>query len=109
VARAARPGTGWAGALLGLLALLAAGGEAAASIKVAGDGRDPVLRVDRAGYAEVDWTSSGGERRSLLVSPSGSVTYGGRLPGSDVSAPAAVQIPFAIVVKRTPDGALWAL
>ncbi len=95
--------------LLGLLVSLVAGGEAAASIKVAADARDPVLRVDSGGYAEVDWTASNGARRTLLVSPSGSVTYGGRLSGGDVSTPANVQIPFAIVVRRTPDGALWAL
>jgi hypothetical protein len=83
--------------------------EAAASIKVAGDANAPVLRVDRGGFAEVDWTTNSGDRRSLLISPGGSLTYGGRLPGYDVSEPAAVSLPFAIAVKRTPDGALWAL
>jgi hypothetical protein len=95
--------------LLGLLVFLVAGGEAAASTKVAGDARDPVLRVDAAGYAEVAWTAGRGERRSMVVAPNGAVTYGARISGGDVSTPADVRIPFAVVVRRTPDGALWAL
>ena len=83
--------------------------EAAASIKLAADAHDPVLRVDGGGFAEVGWTTSWGERRSLLISPGGSLTYGGRLPGYDVSKPAASALPFAITVKQTPDGAFWAL
>jgi hypothetical protein len=95
--------------VLGLGALLTVGGsEAAASIKVTGDAHDALLRVDSAGNAEVDWTTSG-EHRSLLVSPSGAVTYGGRLASNDASAATTAQIPFAVVVRRTPDGALWAL
>src|SRR5262245_55209960 len=95
--------------LLALLTLPATAGPAAASIKVAGDARAASLRVDSAGNAEIDWTTSGGARRSLLVSPSGGLVYGGRLAGGDVSAPAAAPIPFALSVRRTPDGALWAL
>ena len=98
-----------AGAFLAAMAALAAVDRADASIKVAGDGRDAILRVDGAGFAEVDWTAADGARRSLVVSPGGSLTYGGRLAGGDVSAPAAVPLPFAVVVRRTPDGALWAL
>src|SRR4051794_35658385 len=45
----------FAGALLAAMAALAAVDRADASIKVAGDGRGAVLRVDRAGFAEVDW------------------------------------------------------
>src|SRR5262245_26714307 len=97
------------GPFLGLVALLGTTGQAAASIKVAGDAHAASLRVGRAGNAEVGWSTSGGERRSLLVSPSGALTYGGRLPAGDVSVAAAAPIPFAIAVRRTPDGALWAL
>jgi hypothetical protein len=90
--------------------VLATAGPCGASIKVAGDARSASLRVDGAGYAEIDWVGAGGEARSLLVSPSGSLVYGGRLRGRDVSTEAPdVRIPFALVVRRTPDGALWAL
>ena len=95
--------------LLALLVLPATAGPGAASIKVAADARAPSLRVDSAGNAEVEWTTSTGERRSLLVSPSGALTYGGKLAGGDVSTPAPASIPFALSVRRTPDGALWAL
>ncbi len=90
-------------------AISLAHGEARASIKVAGDGHDPVLRVDAGGYAEVNWTTSSGVRRSVLISPTGSVVYGGHLPGSDVSRPAPAALPYSVVVRRTPDGARWAL
>ena len=99
----------WATAFLGLAGLLGAVGEATASIKVAGDARDATLRVDGSGFAEVDWTTTGGERRSLVISPSGSVRYGGHLAGTDVSQPGSVSIPFAVAVRRTADGKLWAL
>jgi hypothetical protein len=99
----------WALALLCLVCPLGAAGEAAASIKVAGDARDAALRVDSSGFAEVDWTTTGGERRSAVISPSGSVTYGARLAGGDVSAPVTTSVPFAVAVRRTTDGALWAL
>lgn len=95
--------------VLCLLAVLSAGGEAGASIKVSGDAQGgAALRVDAGGYAEITWTS-GGAPRSLLVAPSGSLTYGGRLPGRDVSTAATAAIPSVVVVRRTPDGALWAL
>jgi hypothetical protein len=96
-------------AILGAAVALLAAGGAGASIKVTAEARGATLRVDAGGYAEVAWTTGSGERRTLLVSPAGSLTYGGRLPGSDVSAPAASSLPFAVVVRRTPDGALWAL
>ena len=71
-------------ALVCLVALLTGVGQAGASIMVAGDARGATVRVDRGGFAEIDWTASSGERRSLLVAPGGGVTYGGRLPGADV-------------------------
>lgn len=92
-----------------VLALVAvAPGIAAASTTVAtGVGR-PALRVDAAGNAEVSWTA-GGAHRTLLVPPTGRVRPGVRLPGRDVSRAGAASIPFARVVRRTPDGRTWAL
>ena len=91
-------------------AALAVAGGASASIKITGDARTASLRVDATGAAEVSWVTAAGDRRSLLVLPSGSLVYGGRLSGADVSRPASdVRIPFAVAVRKTPDGALWAL
>jgi hypothetical protein len=93
-----------------LLASLTAVGEASASIKVADDVRSATLRVDGGGSAEIDWTTANGEHRSLLVAPGGAVTYDGRLSGADVSLPVtSPRIPFAVALRRTPDGTLWAL
>jgi hypothetical protein len=93
------------------VALLAAAsaGPAAGSIAVAYDAQRPALRVDSRGNAEVSWTA-GGARRYLLVPPRGRVLPGGRLSGRDVSrAASAPRLPFQRVLRRTPDGRLWAL
>jgi len=91
------------------LCALAWAGAASASITVAYDAQQPALRVDSAGNAEISW-SSGGSRRYLLVPPTGRVFPGRRLAGADVSRPAgAPAIPFRRVLRRTPDGRLWAL
>ena len=85
-------------------------GSTNAAIKVAGDALSPTLRVDSQGFAEVGWKTRDGMRRTLLIPPTGRVLPGGQLPGRDVSKPAAtVQIPYKRVLRRTPDGALWAL
>jgi len=82
---------------------------AAASIEVALDARGATLQVDAAGNAEVRWTAADGSQRALLVSREGSLRYGG-LSGPDVSRPAAgVSIPWAVVVRQTPDGRFYAL
>ena len=82
---------------------------AEASITVTTGAQRPALRVDARGNAEVSWTS-GGRREYLLVPPTGRFFPGKRLPGRDVSRPAAdVSIPYRKVVRRTPDGRLWAL
>lgn len=92
-----------------LAVCLAWAGAASASITVAYDAGRPALRVDAAGNAEVSWTA-GGSRRYLLVPPTGLVFPGRRLGGADVSRPAsAPAIPFRRVLRRTPDGRLWAL
>lgn len=98
-----------AGAALAALAAAALPAAAEGSIGAATSAQRPALRVDAAGYAEVSWTA-GGSRRTLLIPPRGRYLPGGRLPGADVSAPATVPgLPFARVVRRTPDGRLWAL
>jgi hypothetical protein len=88
---------------------LAAPAAAAGSITVATNVQRPALRVDAKGNAEVSW-SAGGSRRYLLVPPTGRFLPGGRLSGLDVSRPTAtVSLPYRRVLRRTPDGRLWAL
>jgi hypothetical protein len=83
--------------------------DAAASITVAVDAQRPALRVDAAGNAEVSWTAAG-VRRFLLVPPAGRVFPGRRLEGADVSRTTMEPaLPFRRVLRRTPDGRLWAL
>jgi hypothetical protein len=90
------------------LLLLAAASTASASITVAANVERPALRVDARGYAEVSWTA--GARRYLLVPPTGRVYPGRRLSSRDVSVgTTAVVLPFRRVLRRTPDGRLWAL
>ena len=92
-----------------LVLALAAAGAAAASVTVTTNAQRPSLRVDARGYAEVSWTARG-VRRTLLIPPRGRALPGGRLSGRDVSRPASgVRIPFARVVRRTPDGRYWGL
>ena len=95
--------------LVAAAVLLAAPAAAAGSITVATNVQRPALRVDAKGNAEVSW-SAGGSRRYLLVPSTGRFLPGGRLPGRDVSRPATdVTLPYRRVLRRTPDGRLWAL
>jgi hypothetical protein len=88
---------------------LAAPAAAGASITVSTAAQSPALRVDARGYAEVSWAERGA-RRTLLIPPAGRYLPGGRLAGPDVSRPVRVDgLAFARVVRRTPDGRLWAL
>jgi hypothetical protein len=66
----------------------------------------PTLRVDAKGDAEVGWTK--GQRLTFVVPTSG-VGHHGSLVGADVSKPAGISLPLAVVVRRTPDGTFWAL
>lgn len=96
-------------ALLVSCLLLVPAVPASSTIWVASGGSRPQLRVDARGYAEVSWTQAGA-RRTLLVPPAGRVLPGGRISGPDVSRPAAVPgLSLAKVVRRTPDGRLWAI
>jgi hypothetical protein len=89
--------------------VLAAASDAYASIWVASGARSPQLRVDARGYAEVSWRDAQGRIRTVLVPPRGRLLPGGRLPGRDVSRPIGLPLAMKIVVRRTPDGRLWAL
>jgi hypothetical protein len=94
---------------IALAATAALAGTAHGSISAASNAQRPALRVDARGYAEVSW-SEGGARKTLLIPPSGRYLPGGRIDGADVSKPTTVPgLPFARVVRRTPDGRLWAL
>jgi hypothetical protein len=89
--------------------VLLAPATAAAATTVATDVQRPALRVDERGNAEVSWTA-GGVRRYVLVPPTGRVFPGRRLAGRDVSVgTTSVSLPFRRVLRRTPDGRLWAL
>ena len=98
----------WIAIGVGVLAL-AGVGSASASLNVATNVQQPALRVDARGWAEVSWTAAGA-RRFLLIPPTGRVLPGRRLTRPNVSSPTtAVAIPFRKVLRRTPDGRLWAL
>jgi hypothetical protein len=97
------------GVLVAAAIALFASAEAHASIWVASGARSPQLRVDARGYAEVSWRDARGVRRTLLVPPRGLVLPGGRISGRDVSRPIGLPLPMKVVVRRTPDGRLWAL
>lgn len=88
---------------------LVAAGSAQASIWIFNGVARPGLRVDAKGNAEVSWTESGA-RKNVIVPAHGLLYHGGSLPGADVSKPATVAgLPFARVVRQTPDGRFWAL
>jgi len=90
-------------------AALACATAAAGSIDVTAKGSQPGLKVDARGAAEVSWWESG-VRKTLLVPPSGRYLPGGRILSADVSVPAPkAGIAQAVVVRKTPDGRLWAL
>jgi hypothetical protein len=95
--------------LLASVLALALAGSASASIALGTNPERPALRVDGAGNAEVSWTA-GGVRRYVFVPPTGRVYPGRRLTAVDVSrSSSAVALPFRRVLRRTPDGRLWAL
>lgn len=88
---------------------LALAHHASASIDAATNAQTPTLRVDARGYAQVSWTQQG-TRRTLLVPPTGRYLPGGRITSADVSKPtSSAGIANAVLVRRTPDGRLWAL
>jgi hypothetical protein len=95
--------------VLVVLAALAGAAQASAATTVARDAQRPALRVDARGNAEVSWTA-GGRRHYVLVPPTGRVYPGRKLTAPDVSRPdTSVALPYKRVLRRTPDGRLWAL
>ena len=99
---------GLTGGLLVLVCLVMVAASSA-SVKIAGDAKEPTLRVTRGGIAEVAWTTQNGVRRHALVYRDGTVRWGAKLPAKDASRPASITLPFGAVVRQTPDGRLWAL
>ena len=97
---------------LAILAALALPAAADASITIAGDARNASFRVDARGFAAVTYTKWG-RRTSAIVSPRGRVRWTrtpARYVGRDVSSPSsAVHLPMLVMLRRTPDGRLWAL
>jgi hypothetical protein len=92
-----------------LLVSLALAGNASGSITLATNPERPALRVDGRGNAEVSWTAAG-VRHYVFVPPTGRVYPGRRLAAADVSrSSSVVALPFRRVLRRTPDGRLWAL
>jgi hypothetical protein len=88
---------------------LGAVAPASAATTITRDAQRPALRVDAQGNAEVSWTA-GGERRYVFVPPTGKVYPGRKLTAPDVSrADSSVALPYKRVLRRTPDGKLWAL
>jgi hypothetical protein len=91
-----------------VVGVLAAAGAGDSSICICVGGRNPALRVNAKGFAEVSWTSQG-SRHYRVITPRGRVVVG-RMAGRDVSRPTtAVRIPYKRVLRRTPSGAIWAL
>lgn len=83
--------------------------SASGSITLGTNPQRPALRIDASGNAEVSWTA-GGMRRYVFVPPTGRVYPGRRLAAPDVSRSSnGVALPFRRVLRRTPDGRMWAL
>jgi hypothetical protein len=85
---------------------LAVAPAAGASYGVVTDVPSAQLAVGADGTAAVTW-HVGGAARTFLVPRSSSGEYGTAPPDASKSARAAV--PFALVVRRTSDGTIWAL
>jgi hypothetical protein len=90
-----------------LLAMLAGANSGAASYGLGTSATAPTLRADSKGNAEVSW-AQGAARQTFIVPKSGE-GYHGSLAGVDVSKPANVALPMAVVVRKTPDETFWAL
>jgi hypothetical protein len=95
--------------VLGVGVLLGAAGAASGSICMCGSPRDPALRVSSSGSAEVSWTTRQGDRRHAVVSPRGRVTFGARIRHDASRRARSARLPLRAMVRRTPDGRLWAL
>jgi hypothetical protein len=95
-------------ALLVGAGLLFPAAQPGASIYIGTSPARATLGVDSSGAAVVAWTQ-GGARQAVTVPARGQLFHGGSL-SHDVSRPAPKGgIANALVVRRTPDGRLWAL
>lgn len=91
-----------------LAASLVAAGAAQGTVWVGANAAKPTLRVDARGTAQVTFMS-GGRADTVIVPSHGQLSHGGSI-GTDASRKVAgPKVPSSIVVKRTPDGRLWAL
>ena len=89
-------------------AVVSACPPAAASDFVTNTTAGPELSADAKGDVAVSWLQNGA-RTEFVIPPTGE-GYHGPLPGTDVSRPASTQgLPFAPVVRSTPQGWLVAL
>ena len=96
--------------VIGVLGFLAFPLPAEASIKIAGDARNAVFRVNANGYATVFWTTASGSRRTAVVTPTKQIRYGRQAPGRDVTHPTDdVRIPMKVALRQGPSGRFWAL
>jgi hypothetical protein len=94
---------------LGILISVALPSAAEGSIKIAGNAKNPVLRVNAKGFATVTYTVRG-RRTSAVVTPRGRVLYGRRAGGGDVSLPSVgVALPMLVTLRVSPTGRFFAL
>jgi len=91
-----------------VLAAVVAASPAVASYSIANDAAGAELSADAKGDVAVSFLQ-GGTRVEFVVPPAGQ-GYHGALPGADVSRPSsAAGLPFAPVVRSTPQGWFVAL
>src|SRR5262249_13274752 len=92
----------------GVLAATAAG-SATPAITIGYDASSPVFKVDAKGKAEGDWTEHGA-RETMLVPSTRRDLPNRQISHPDLSKSASgVTLPYLRVLRRTPDGRLWAL
>ena len=93
--------------------LLAAGAflpaaQPGASIYIGMSPTRATLGVDTKGTAVVSWFQ-GGARQTVTVPAKGQLFHGGSLSADASRRAGAAGLPNALVVRRTPDGRMWAL
>ena len=104
-----RDGRFWTTIAVLALGALVAASSAEASICICVNPKAPALRVNAKGFAEVSWRA-GTVRRYVVITPRGRLLPDVRMKGRDVSVGTkAVWIRLKEVLRRTPDGAFWAL
>jgi hypothetical protein len=89
------------------LVALALPAPAAASIAIATSAKQPTLKVDKAGNAEVAWRDARG-LHSVLVRADGRLVRGGKVK-VDVSRRSSVPLGLKVTARQTKDGKRYAL